>query len=230
MKLNYPLFPSSILIDDTHLPCVIVENPNEYSKMISSLFTQLKGLDGEFILFDDVETLSIKKTTEIIINPFELNFSSKKITDKIYHDLTELAESSLTIQTMEMKSTINTYIENLLSSYDIPVAVDSDVSLQILFKGLNVRFDNEDTSMMMQISKYMELLTNLKLANLFIFVNLQSFISDKELKKLYKYAQLKKLNILLLENKDYKSISKQEYKLIIDQDLCVVQNDYEVLK
>lgn len=62
-------------------------------------------------------------------------------------------------------------------------------------------------------------MTDLSIANIFIFVNLKQYLSKSEYNNFINFIKVKKINILLIENRTTYS-NENEKILIIDKDLC----------
>ena len=61
---------------------------------VQQLYEQIHGAEGEFILSDDDKILNLEKTTEMIIDPFLLDFQNRQIQKTLYAELCELAINS----------------------------------------------------------------------------------------------------------------------------------------
>ena len=85
----------------------------------------------------------------------------------------------------------------------------------------DVHIDNEDTDLQSRILNYIKLTHRLLNIELFVFVNLKTFISIEILAELYQTLCYKKINLLLIERQDY-GLIENEHRIIIDQSACVI--------
>ena len=68
---------------------------------------------------------------------------------------------------------------------------------------------------------YMDLMHDNGLASVFVFVNLRSFLDDAAMELFAESCCRKEHKILLIDNKVYKKLFREE-RLLIDNDLCEI--------
>lgn len=219
MKLSCVRFQNQIIFDEKSINVLIIENPGELSYFICEIIDEINGDDGDLCLSDDLSIIDFSKGVELIINPFVLNINNKYMIGKLHSDLKKKAyDSDNYVQINEMKtvlvSTINTFLMNEVQS----LTFSEEVDVVGLFKLLDIKFDQSE-SLLENICDYITVYKEYTEVQLFVFVNLKSFLSCDEIKKLYDFVLYKKIQILLIENKVYDNENNEIIK-IIDSDLC----------
>ena len=93
MKLvNAELF-LNINIEENKPAVLTIENPKVMTEVIGQLYELCNSGEGDFVLSEGGKQLSFERATEIIINPFLIDYNSRKIQSKLYSELLE-AETS----------------------------------------------------------------------------------------------------------------------------------------
>jgi CRISPR type II-A-associated protein Csn2 len=92
-------------------------------------------------------------------------------------------------------------------------------SLDII-KLANVKIETEEMTMLENLVNYIGLLGELGVRDAFVFVNLKSYLPDRDIERLYEYAGYHKIRMLLIENVE-RSRLKTENVTVIDVDKCI---------
>ena len=87
---------------------------------------------------------------------------------------------------------------------------------------MDVRFDENDTTLLERVSAYIDLCNNFLKLKLLVFVNLRSYLSDKELEELYNQVRYYNIKLLLVEHYLTSPALPQEKVLVVDKDLCEI--------
>lgn len=77
MKLVNSHYGLEIQLDENQITILVVENASTMSRLVNDLINQCIGLDGNFVLSEN-KILKIEKESEIIVNPFQLDFGNNK--------------------------------------------------------------------------------------------------------------------------------------------------------
>ncbi|MCR5837609.1 MAG: type II-A CRISPR-associated protein Csn2, partial [Lachnospiraceae bacterium] len=92
MKLVNAKYNLIIEFKENMTPVLIIENPKAMEDIISNIWAQVNGQDGDFILSSEKE-IRIEKQMDCIINPFAIDFNSKKIINSLYSRLSKIANT-----------------------------------------------------------------------------------------------------------------------------------------
>lgn len=223
MKLAHPDWEHTVIFSENQINVITVENKAFFSKLISVLLLQTEGADGDFVLSEDDIVLPISKICDVIINPFSLDFNSKKNLTKIYNllKISAFDENHYTL-TGELKTQLFKYLDTLLFDFDFPVTYQDDFDFVSLFKAVNIAIDEIGTTLLEKLIHYIRISAELLEIKCFMFVNLKTFLSDSELKELYTFSFYHKVHLLLFEGFFTEKTQPCEKHYIIDNDLCEI--------
>ena len=98
-----------------------------------------------------------------------------------------------------------------------------EINMQSLLKALGVEFENEYNSICEKLLVYMRIINRYFQKEVFVLVNLKTFVNEDELKDFYQNAFYEKLNLLLFESTERKSMGNAEEVTVIDEDMCEVR-------
>ena len=220
MKLVNSHYGLEIQLDENQITILVVENASTMSRLVNDLINQCIGLDGNFVLSEN-KILKIEKESEIIVNPFQLDFGNKKIINALYSEMIDTA-----INYEADKSRINSELIELLDNISINqtysgISYSLDLEWTSIFKMYNVHLDNEYEDLITKITEYIKVLSCLCHTRLLFFVNIKSFFSVEELQALYSCAQYNKINLILLEKSEVEKIGGENI-IILDKDDCLI--------
>ena len=91
MKLVHPAFENQIIIYENKANVIVIENPELLTDIVFELKNQISGKEGSFILSNNMEYISLSKVAEICVDPFSLDFNSRKLISNLYEKLRKRA-------------------------------------------------------------------------------------------------------------------------------------------
>ena len=93
MKLVHQDFSRPIFEEKDDFVELIIESPECFGAYISELAEQCKGQEGRYVLSDKEKEVDLAKNVEIIFDIFSLDINEKRILNKLYSEMNELAKS-----------------------------------------------------------------------------------------------------------------------------------------
>lgn len=221
MRIVHQILEESINFEENIINVLIIENQNLFSKLIEEMLNQIKGEEGRYILSINDEKEELPKFLELIIDPFSLDFNNKKIVSKLYKNIKEIAIGEENFfNTAELTTNIIKYLEKLFEDIDFPIAYSSEMDIEQLLKIFSVKFDVDYQNILEKLVEYITLMDNLEKNQLYVFVNLKTYLTDEEIGEFYKFIFYNKINVLLIENFKRGENLKEEKIYLIDKDLC----------
>ncbi len=220
MNFAHPLLEKSACINEGEILTLVIENPIALRNTVS----WFKKDNTEMVLFDGLETLDFDKSTEFIDNVFDMDFASKKITNKLCDEAERIA-GDFQNETISMFGAINEYAEMISSNFDLPIKFSFLEESERIMKFLNFHIDTEDMTLSEMLISYMEVCRKMFGKKLFAVLNIKSFLSNEEFELFCKSINYEKFFVLLIESHDPKKVFPNEKKIIIDNDLCVIYGD-----
>lgn len=208
-----------IIFNDGSITNLIIENPITLRNYILELVNQINEGEGDFILSEKEEEISISKNLAFVANPITLEFDEKKINAKINKDLLQLVSKSSDIQriTFPLISMIEQYAEKLVEEYGYNVAY-KELGEPEVIKMLNFHIDQEYDSPADKILEWMNITHDILQIENFVILNLSLYFSENEIDLLCSEASSLKHNLLLIDR--VKLYDNATNIITIDADNC----------
>lgn len=223
MKLVYTELEQQLIFQENRVNVLVIEHKELFRRMIQELAKQIDGVEGRFVLSDNDKILKIDKDVCLVVNPFALEINSRKALTGLYNELGKLGMNEENyLNTCRVKGQIAEYIYGLLNQVDYALKFQDDFNLQSLFKALEVEFESGEENFLEGLVYFMDVCSKFQKVKIFAFVNLKTYLTNDELKKIYKEAFYRKIQLLLLENSVEQELA-EEAVCIVDDDLCVVK-------
>ena len=205
-----------------NIPAVLVlEDPGMMSEVVESFFLLCKTGEGDFILSDDKKELSIDKAAEIIIDPFSIDFNSRKIQSKLYEELLE-NESLYAREKAEVQASIMNYLDKLIQNVPYEMITSNiDLDIHKLLKMYEVRIEPQCNTVFERLIEYTKILSRLLRKQLLVLTNISSFLKTDDIKEFINMCTYLKINLLFIESKEILlQVPAKTY--IIDNDKCLI--------
>lgn len=210
------------LLDDNVVTEWVIEAAEEFTRYVQELYMQCEGAAGDFVLSDGEKELGIAKNVEFLDSVLDLDVNERKILGKLYADLEQLAYSEkFVVRTQEMIQYLRTYIFELEQETDFMLDVDDGVDMSAIFKGNGVKLETVETGILEKIVHYIKVVRLLLKKQVFVFVNVRSYLTVRQVEQLIKEAAYQEVQILLIENV-MRDCVNSERRCIIDSDKCEI--------
>ena len=221
MKLVHPEIEKIIELEENTLNIIIIENQAFLRKLTLELQRQICGEEGDFVL-SNKDILKINKEVEIITDLYNININSKEIISKIYKYLEDrILENYPMEERNELLTYIIKYLENIVDISGLDLEYDLNIRDQNIFKMVNLKLYEENTSYIENFINYIKIITDLMGKKIFVINNLKGVITEKEYFYLKDFAFKNKIHLILFENIERK-VENWERVILIDNDLCEV--------
>lgn len=222
MKLVNAKWFLDIEIDENVPTVLVLESAKAMAEIVEDLYNLCSAGDGDFVLSADLKIIQIERVAEIIINPFAIDFNSKKIQNKLYKELISASECYVE-EKAELQSKLVEYMDQLVQ--DVPyemITNEIDLDLARMFKMLDVRLEPQCNTILERLVEYVKVLARLMEKTLLIFTNICSYLGDYEITQLEEICAYHKINMLFLESQEHKFMFPVK-TYIIDKDKCIIQ-------
>lgn len=222
MKLVHPRIERDILIHDEVVNVLVIENQRFFRNAIEELSNQTDGLSGHFTLSSDSKTLDIQKNFLMINEPIHYDINSRKVASRIQALIKNIAISEeFYIKSNELLSKILNFGLKLINEVNLPLVISDEIDISNIIKLLNIQIDLQSTDIVEKLENFIDILSELKICNTLVFINLKTYLEESEILLIYDYCSYKKISLLLIENTQ-RTLLEKESILIIDTDLCEV--------
>lgn len=222
MNIISEYFDNSFELKSEVINTLLIENRELFISFIKQLHIEMSTEEGKIILQDDLKELSFKKYAELIIDPFTLDPNNAKILKKLYEKIIDNSSNEeLYEKRLVFENILKDYIEEIVFLSDYELLYDS-LDYQNIFKAVNLHINTEANNLTSMIIDYMRISSDLTGTKLFIFVNLDNFLTDADLIELQNFICYNNITVFCLQNQLKRELIKNENLRIIDEDLCEI--------
>lgn len=220
MKLFHPYFSTPLEFEEDVINVLIIENKKSLRIVTEDILSQINGTSDKVIFSISNKEQKMSKYVEFIINPFILSTNNVRILKKLYENMSlDAFNDEMLIDTYKINDDLIGYVERLIIRTEYDLSYNANLNFPDLLKILNVKFEEQDQTLVSRIIDYLSLSNEILGIKLFIFLNLKVLLEDNEILEIYKHCHYNKVNILLIEgNIQIKIPGEKLY--IIDEDLC----------
>lgn len=218
IKINY--LENILEINEEKILSIEIENKSYFYRLVSNIYSIINSEVVEDITFYDQNNneLNINNKIKIFVNFFNFEFDSKKYTNDINkYIINEMDENDKTILLKSYNKLIENFLK-ILNKSDLPLQILEEITIDNIIKNLKLTI-NSKNSLLDNLLLLIELEKTLKTNNLLVFINLKQYLTNQELKELYKYAIYNGIKILLIDSQSYGTTTSYENKLIVDSNL-----------
>lgn len=223
MKLVYPDLNLKIDFEETRFYNLVIENQALFYDLVQDLYFQTEGEKGKFVLSEDSAPIEIRKYAELITQWVPFSVNRKNLLSGLYGELKKFALNETMIEkTYTLLSELERYLGNLTDPFLSELEYDSETDITPLLKMFNLRFSSESGGTLCErLLDFIDASERYVGKQLFILVNFRSYVVDREAELFFKNILMRKSRLLCLEG-SCRDLLKNEKRIIIDRDLCVI--------
>lgn len=178
--------------------------------------------EGRFVLSKDESEMDLPKAADMIMSPLGLDLNERKIINKLYSELVKVSASEVMYErTAELTRYISDYIMDLEDSANYAVQFSDRLDIAGLLKAMDVKYEEIEESLLEHLIRYIKLVVELLGVKLIIFVNLRSYLSDRQFRGLIQEIKYQEIKALFIENQERPCI-EGGMRYIIDKDGCEI--------
>lgn len=219
MKLKINGFENEIIFNEENVNILEIHNPKCFSHIIQVLNDKANGIESNeiFLLDDEENELNMSKDIYLICDLFNVDYSSKKILNKLYKMISDNVQLRQDFRIEEMSFKLRNYIIEEINELPFEFTMKSELDVVDILKLYDLKIDNTAYSNILErIEVMIDIISTLKIASILIIPNLKMFLSNEELLELYKYSLYNNVKLLLIE-RDNDIKLKYEQVLVIDE-------------
>lgn len=221
MIFTYKELDLVIGLDENCWLNIVVENPSVYCSLLENIWDEMNGNGGNVILSEKNELVAANKALDIVWNPITCNCNDTKVLKKVYQELEKIAcEDTATLYDINAK--ILSYINTVTEKMDVSLDVSAELNFLDLCKAYSITITEGDEGITDRIIQYIRTMHKLCGKNIFIFVNLESYIDEAAWSQLIDTLIYEKVYYINVTNKEKVLYNSAEKQLIIDKDKCVI--------
>lgn len=221
MKLVYPTIQTILSLPTDRISSLVVEEPGFFYELVCHLKQQWSGMDGNWVLSRHDEPVAISRNMELIIDCVDFDINRKTLLTKVLSALEKTGRDEEHMEhSQQLLAEIERYILDLSFDYEVEIQCDK-ISVGQILKSAGISIISDFDTLTDVLYSYMQLVREFDGEKVFVFVNLRSFVSQKELQAFADTVTAHEYRVLLLDNKAYPKL-REEQRLIVDEDLCEI--------
>lgn len=222
MKLIERELGIELELKENQVSILIIENISRRLSIINQLYRQVLGQEGTWILVDGEKTYDIRKTCDIILEPFSLELNNRRVRAKLYEEIKETVNEDCYEAGLQIHSDICNYLETVLQKVPYPIQYDDSWDINNILKMYNVEILDENDNIYEKILDYIRMMNQICGIQIFIIINVKQFLTETQIVELYKITSYSKINIVLIEFNTSGNRLSQEDIYILDVDDCII--------
>lgn len=217
MKIEY--FDNIVNFYHDNINVIEIENKKYFYRFVNDLYSIVNnGYTDDISFFDETAEKNMNGKIKLFVDFFDFKFDSKKYATDISKFVNESIDNENRDALSVLYNKIVKIYNKILNDVDLPLTVETDVSIETITKLVKVGIDSRN-ELLDNLFLLIDLEKTLKTNNLLVFVNLKQYLSKTELVELYKYSIYNNIFILLIDSQAYGGTLEYEKKLIIDENL-----------
>lgn len=214
-------FENKIKFEDGKINVLEIYNKKLFTNFIEYLNEQCNEKaeeDNKIILVKDSKRQKIGKSIFLLTDLFNIELNSKKILNKIYDVIEQNIKNKQDDEINKMVISLRNYLIEEINGIPFEFNMNSEIEIQDLLKIFNVKIDTSCyISMIEKIEFIIDIISNLKIAEVLVIPNLKIYLNEKELLEIYKYSIYNNVKLLVVESICEDKLLKYERKNIIDE-------------
>ena len=211
---------NKIVFEEGKINVLEIYNKKLFYNLITILNENDSGQeDNQIVLFEDGIRVSIEKNVFVLTDMFNVDFNSKKITNKLYNLLAENIKNRQYNELENISLELRNYLIEEINELPFEFNMKSELELSDLLKAFDLKIDTMCyTSVVEKIEFFIAIISILKIATILVIPNLKTYLDDDELLEIYKYSIYNNVKLLVIESKSSDELLKYETKNIIDEE------------
>lgn len=211
MKINFPILDESLELEGS--TSLILEDVTIFSDVVKMFYHYDE--DSTLKLFDKKQSALKPAEMILITDIFGFEINSASVLKGIYTDLGDQLNNKPEVKTAIEAEVIK--IADLLSHELIDHELDleiGEVALNDLYKLFGIRVETKSDTIPEKIIEILQIFKYLSKKKLLVFINAQSYLTDREFQSIHEFISLEGLTVLFVEPR--KTISCLGYRLDSD--------------
>ena len=214
-------FENKIKFEDGKINVLEIYDKKLFTNFIEYLNEQCNEKveeDNKIVLMKDSKRQKIGKSIFLLTDLFNIDFNSKKILNKIYNIIEQNIKNKQDDEINKMVILLRNYLIEEINEIPFEFYMNSEIEIQDLLKIFNVKIDTSCyISMIEKIEFIIDIISNLKIAEILVIPNLKIYLNEKELLEIYKYSIYNNVKLLVVESICEDKLLKYEQKNILDE-------------
>lgn len=226
MMLSFAGRDKPLIVEPGYPAVFQVESPGLFAQVVESLFSgDGRCATEQYALWerngDEWEELPPKDAFLLVPNVFDLPWSDRALAGEIIRRMEAdfVADEEFRLRFEKSERDLSAQIMALSNPYSADYSLGVEWDLGKLLKLLGFGIGAEPGAKLIDnLISFLSLALDSRLEKAIVFVNLKTFLTENEVKRLYEHCFFSKRKVILLENKRDGTTYQYERKTVIDLD------------
>lgn len=223
IKLISTLFEKEISLDTSKFFTIVIENKSVNYDVCKYLYDDFRSNTDYFKIFEEDKRLEISSEAAFIFNLFSLDLNTKRNINALYRLLKRISSNCLENNIKEIRDSILEMVKQISLDLEIELDVNNQVKEEDLFKIVDLRFSESDSSNLLRLKKYIETMYELSRIKIFFIYHLHDYFEKEDINILFHELSYKNISIFDIEQSSDFEKADNEQIIIIDRDLCTIE-------
>lgn len=214
-------FENKINFKEEKISILEIYDKKLFRNFISEINEQCNGEAEEnnnIVLMEDSKRLKINKTIYLLTDLFNIEFNARKIINKIYSLISQNIKNRQDDELEKIILQLRKYLTEEINEIPFEFNMNSEIDIIDLLKVFEVKIDTTCyTTIVEKVEFMIDLISNLKIAEILVIPNLKTYLNAEELVEIYKYSIYNNVKLLIVENNKSNKTLIYEQKNIIDE-------------
>lgn len=206
MRLAYYPWTLSVEVEEGKPLSLVIESGAMLVEFISALKEAFNGNDTDIIISINERELKLSKESILIVDPWDVDCSSKQIKAKLYQELCDVAKQFGEKEFLSLRADVLQYVDTILEHITYPTSYNIDMDQLSVFKMLDVGINTREVEFFEKLISYIKILQSLCGIKVIFFVNISLYLSAEQLRQLYAECRYVKVYLVLVESRNGASI------------------------
>lgn len=221
MKIVYAKITTVLEYPEEGFLSLVIEEPHFFYELLEEFRNYLEGMDTGIVISENEKLWSSPQRATMLIDYPNLNLSSKTVITKVIRELQSTAEDeTFYLETHSLLAQLEDLIYRYSQQNNYELGFEK-LNMPCLLKSIGIYIEDDSETLEERLLAYMDLMREVEGKELFIFVNLHSFVPTNRLEAMIETALRREHRIILVDGVEYPRLAK-ERRLIIDKDLCEI--------
>ncbi len=217
-------FDIKLELVENRVSVLVVEHQRIFADIISGIYSLMRNNSDEISLVENDKILNFSKTADIIVDPFSISCNEKRVTQKLYQEITYRINECMAEESAFIHGEIINYLEKAILTVPYDVTFEIELDILSLLKAYNVKICDDSENVVERIINYLKVIHRLCNIRVVVFVNLKTYLPADDIASLYEFAFYEKIHLILLENIQKNKIDGEKI-FILDKDRCIIEMD-----
>ena len=214
-------FENKINFKEEKINILEIYDKKLFRNFISEINEQCNGEveeNNDIVLMEDSKRLKINKTIYLLTDLFNIEFNARKIINKIYSLISQNIKNRQDDELEKIILQLRKYLTEEINEIPFEFNMNSEIDIMDLLKVFEVKIDTTCyTTIVEKVEFMIDLISNLKIAEILVIPNLKTYLNVEELVEIYKYSIYNNVKLLIVENNKSNKTLIYEQKNIIDE-------------